>query len=268
MASEKEKKQTGRIEKGPLYARRGSFKKKIDYGVYIEPVVFKEMKTYRDSNGNDRDREWYNVPLLISGVSNLQITPNIGKLGEGTGSILYRADVKSEFERDEKTSIGPIKQKKKKKKSKPAPPVVKKFVKYTVSVKFLEVNFSDDAMTLNNPQRFFGSGNSVNYAEMPTIKNNKVMLRCQCQDFIHTWGRVSSQALEIPSMWKRAIPVNATIIPGMSGGAVLDSNGNLRGINVGTLTAVVGMTPFGPQTSFTGIAYFVSSSDICFLLGR
>jgi hypothetical protein len=190
MASEKEKKQTGRIEKGPLYARRGSFKKKIDYGVYIKPVVIKEMNAYRDSNGNTRDREMYNVPQLIGGVSKFQITPNIGKLNEGTGSILYRAYVESEFERDEKNSIGPIKQKKKRGRifNVRKPPEKKKFINYLVTAKFLEVNFSDDAMTLDTPQRFFGSGNNVYYAEMPTIKNNKVMLRCQCQDFIHTWS--------------------------------------------------------------------------------
>ena len=69
-------------------------------------------------------------------------------------------------------------------------------------------------------------------------------------------------------MWKRAIPVNATILPGMSGGAVVDDNDDLRGINVGTLRAVSGMTPMGPQASFTGISYIVEAEDICFLMGK
>jgi len=86
-------------------------------------------------------------------------------------------------------------------------------------------------------------------------------------NFIYTWGRVSSDAIQVPGMWKRAIPVNATILPGMSGGAVLDTNGNLKGINVGTMTAITGMSPLGPQVSFTGISYIVEASDICFLMG-
>jgi serine protease Do len=87
-------------------------------------------------------------------------------------------------------------------------------------------------------------------------------------NFVHTWGKVAADPLQIPDMWRRVIPVNATILPGMSGGAVLDSNGKLRGINVGTLTAVSGMSPLGPQVSFSGISYIVESSDICFLMGK
>jgi S1-C subfamily serine protease len=86
-------------------------------------------------------------------------------------------------------------------------------------------------------------------------------------NFIHTWGRVSSDAIEVPMMWRRAIPVNAAILPGMSGGAVLDTDGNLKGINVGTMTAISGMTALGPQVSFTGLSYIVEASDICFLMG-
>jgi S1-C subfamily serine protease len=87
-------------------------------------------------------------------------------------------------------------------------------------------------------------------------------------DFVNTWGRVARDEIEIPNMWKRAIPVNATILPGMSGGAVIDDRGKLKGINVGTLRAVSGMSPMGPQASFTGISYIVESADICFLMGK
>ena len=87
-------------------------------------------------------------------------------------------------------------------------------------------------------------------------------------EFINTWGRVSAKEMQVPNMWKRAIPVNATILPGMSGGAVVDDKNDLRGINVGTLRAVSGMTPMGPQASFTGISYIVEAEDICFLMGK
>lgn len=85
--------------------------------------------------------------------------------------------------------------------------------------------------------------------------------------FISTWGRVSSFETSA-GIWRRVIPVDAVIIPGMSGGAAVDENNQLRGINVGTLRAIVGMTPMGPDASFTGISYIVESSDICFLLKK
>jgi S1-C subfamily serine protease len=84
--------------------------------------------------------------------------------------------------------------------------------------------------------------------------------------FISTWGRVSSYETSVNGMWKRIIPVDAVIIPGMSGGAAVDDQNRLRGINVGTLRAISGMTPMGPAASFTGISYIVESSDICFLM--
>lgn len=87
-------------------------------------------------------------------------------------------------------------------------------------------------------------------------------------DFIHAWGRVASKSFEVPNMWHRVTPVNATIIPGMSGGAVVDEQGYLRGLNVGTHRASVGQTAMGPQASFTGISYIVEASDICFLMGK
>lgn len=87
-------------------------------------------------------------------------------------------------------------------------------------------------------------------------------------EFITTWGRVSSFETSIDGMWRRIIPVNASIVPGMSGGAAVDDNNSLRGINVGTLRAMVGMTPMGPDASFTGISYIVEAADICFLMGK
>lgn len=87
-------------------------------------------------------------------------------------------------------------------------------------------------------------------------------------DFASVWGRVSSERVNVPDMWESVIPVNANILPGMSGGPAIDENGNLRGVNVGTLTAVSGMSPFGPQVSFSGISYIVEAFDLCFLMGN
>jgi len=87
-------------------------------------------------------------------------------------------------------------------------------------------------------------------------------------DFISSWGRVSSTHINVPNMWERVLPVNATIIPGMSGGAAINKKKELKGINVGTMTAIVGMTPLGPITSFTNISYIVESTDICLLMGK
>lgn len=86
--------------------------------------------------------------------------------------------------------------------------------------------------------------------------------------FITLWGRVSSFETSVDNMWRRIIPVDASIVPGMSGGAAVDEDNRLRGINVGTLRAVVGMTPMGPDASFTGISYIVEAEDICFLMGK
>lgn len=86
--------------------------------------------------------------------------------------------------------------------------------------------------------------------------------------FITTWGRVSSYKTSVDGMWNKITPVDAVIVPGMSGGAAVDENNRLRGINVGTLRAMVGMTPMGPDASFTGISYIVEAEDICFLMGK
>jgi serine protease Do len=87
-------------------------------------------------------------------------------------------------------------------------------------------------------------------------------------DFVTTWGRVAGNPITDTPLWKKVTPVNTTILLGMSGGAVIDNKDRLKGINVGTLTAATGFTPFGPQVSFTGFGYIVEASDICFLMGK
>jgi S1-C subfamily serine protease len=83
-------------------------------------------------------------------------------------------------------------------------------------------------------------------------------------DFIQTHGRVAGDyQYDMMPLWKRVIPVDGVIIPGMSGGAVLDERGYLRGINVGTMVGNMGF-----MSSYTGISYILSGEDICFLLIR
>jgi serine protease Do len=85
--------------------------------------------------------------------------------------------------------------------------------------------------------------------------------------FVHTWGKVAAAPMSIDDRWKTFTPVNATIIPGMSGGPAIDSNGFLRGINVGTMLGETSMTMFGPALSFTGLSYIVEGKDLCTLMG-
>lgn len=85
--------------------------------------------------------------------------------------------------------------------------------------------------------------------------------------FVHTWGKVAADPMSADNMWKKVTPVNAVIIPGMSGGPVIDANGFLRGINVGTMLGTTSMTMFGPTLSFTGISHIVEGRELCLLLG-
>ena len=85
--------------------------------------------------------------------------------------------------------------------------------------------------------------------------------------FVTTWGAVSSyESISVENLWEKVLVVNASIVPGMSGGAAVDINNRLRGINVGTLRSIAGMSPFGTLPSFAGLSYIVESSDICLLM--
>jgi len=83
-------------------------------------------------------------------------------------------------------------------------------------------------------------------------------------NFINIWGKVAGDYQNnISHLWHRVIPVNVTIVPGMSGGPALDYKGNIRGINVGGLLYNMMFS-----SSFTNISFIVSSEDICHLLNR
>jgi serine protease Do len=77
-------------------------------------------------------------------------------------------------------------------------------------------------------------------------------------------GSVAGNALyNVTGIWKHLVPVQAPIVPGMSGGAAIDDRGNLRGINIGTMIHNQGFA-----YSYTGISYIVPSDAICMLLNK
>lgn len=80
-------------------------------------------------------------------------------------------------------------------------------------------------------------------------------------EHVSTWGRASGAARNVGTHWAEAVPVDAAIVPGMSGGAVLDADGDLVGINVGVMIMRVGMAG-GPA----GIGYIVPGDTICGLM--
>lgn len=78
---------------------------------------------------------------------------------------------------------------------------------------------------------------------------------------VTTWGQVSGSAREV-GPWASVNPVNAAIAPGMSGGALIDEDGDLVGVNVGVMVMPVGFAG-GP----VGIGYSVPASVVCMLMG-
>lgn len=82
------------------------------------------------------------------------------------------------------------------------------------------------------------------------------------QEFISTWGKVGGSTTG-ESPWKASIVVSMTIVPGMSGGALLDDYGRLVGVVVGVMAK---QTPF--SSSLMGIGYVVPTYAICGMLGR
>lgn len=82
-------------------------------------------------------------------------------------------------------------------------------------------------------------------------------------EHISTWGKAAGKPTTFDGFWREALPVHGTVIPGMSGGAVLDAQGDLVGINVGTMVVPIGFAG-GPAA----IGYIVAGDVICELLGR
>lgn len=81
-------------------------------------------------------------------------------------------------------------------------------------------------------------------------------------EFIATRGHIVAGDAK-RGQWASTAVVDMTILPGMSGGGVLNDRGEVVGIAVGLLTL-----PLGLSVSATGIGMIVPAKHICGLLGR
>jgi serine protease Do len=76
-------------------------------------------------------------------------------------------------------------------------------------------------------------------------------------------GRVAGVTRKI-GPWAHGVPVDMTILPGMSGGAVIDEAGSVVGISVGAMN--LGTSAF--DGDMVGLGIVVPASTICALMGR
>jgi S1-C subfamily serine protease len=79
---------------------------------------------------------------------------------------------------------------------------------------------------------------------------------------ITTWGRIAGEVREF-GPWISIVPVDGSLGPGMSGGAMFDADGDFVGINVG-----MAMMQLGMGAAPMGIAATVPGSTICEAMGR
>lgn len=77
-------------------------------------------------------------------------------------------------------------------------------------------------------------------------------------DFLRTSGVVAGEARTI-DIWKSVVPVDMTVVQGMSGGPVMNSDSNVVGITVGLQSTITGTT---------GIGIVVPSTVVFELLAR
>ena len=77
-----------------------------------------------------------------------------------------------------------------------------------------------------------------------------------------TYGAIVGEAREVQE-WGSVVPVDMTILPGMSGGALLSLQGEVVGISVGILAY-----PTLAGATVTGVGFAVPSIVVCNLLGR
>nr|WP_309504262.1 serine protease [uncultured Roseovarius sp.] len=96
------------------------------------------------------------------------------------------------------------------------------------------------------------------FGESLQFRGNPVNL-----EHVSTWGRVSGAMRQLGDHWAEAVPVDGAVIPGMSGGAALDADGDLVGINVGVMAVPTGLSP-----SLVGVGYIVPAQTICNLMAR
>lgn len=81
-------------------------------------------------------------------------------------------------------------------------------------------------------------------------------------EFVSSAGRIAGAEREF-GPWARVLPVDMTIVMGMSGGPIFAADGRVVGISVGVLVAQLGFAP-----SLTGFGAVVPSAAVCELLAR
>lgn len=81
-------------------------------------------------------------------------------------------------------------------------------------------------------------------------------------EFVSAHGYVVGAAQQL-GPWQSAMPVDMTIVMGMSGGGVLDRDGQVVGLAIGVVPAAIGIS-----VSLTGFGIIVPSNVACMLLGR
>lgn len=81
-------------------------------------------------------------------------------------------------------------------------------------------------------------------------------------EFVSSAGRIAGVERAF-GPWVRVLPVDMTIVMGMSGGPVFAADGRVVGISVGVLVA-----PVGFAASLTGFGAVVPSAAVCELLAR
>lgn len=93
--------------------------------------------------------------------------------------------------------------------------------------------------------------------EPVTLKGNPTIM-----EFVTSTGKVAGVTRGL-GQWERALIVDATILPGQSGGPAFDAKGDLIGLVVGVATVGGGFS-----FSMTGYGFIVPGPSICQLLAR
>jgi len=93
--------------------------------------------------------------------------------------------------------------------------------------------------------------------ETITMKGNPLSL-----EHITMWGRVAGKMTN-KGPWAEVVPIDGSIVGGMSGGGVFDENGDMVGINVGGMIQQVG---FGGGPA--GIGLIVPGWSICSIMAK
>lgn len=84
----------------------------------------------------------------------------------------------------------------------------------------------------------------------------------QQAEFITVWGTIGGTVREF-GPWASAVPTNAAIIPGQSGGPVFNEAGDIVGLAVGVMAV-----PMGMSASLVSLGVIVPGKTVCDLLGR